>query len=378
MAGTQPIMWDRETGKEISRLRETKERNTEQILFFNCSYRLVYILGFVHFTGIWKCLGNSKADIVRVVDSNPELGVTKIRGGFLKIQGTWMPFEHAKTLCRRTAWRIRDKLIPLFGPTFADECLPPTHDDYGCLLLDPKTAAPHRSGVHQRRNNSTSTTTAVGNGSGGKSMVSRRYHHHHHQYHVAPYRRRSSSSSVESVPPTTQVPRRLSTRRTRDSSSSSSSMSVARLLNNDSTPSPTTDDAPSSPANTTPSPSFRRKTPPPPSFRFPFSPFVRHSTSNTMNPPPADDVVLLPRVSPSSEVPRPPSSSGLPLLHATLPGWSSTSSDDQVDTVRASLLLQRLSVDAGERPFFSPSASLPLAARVVVNSSEFTVSWEGQ
>ena len=45
--------------------------------------------GFVHFTGIWKCLGNSKADIVRVVDSNPELGVTKIRGGFLKIQGTW-------------------------------------------------------------------------------------------------------------------------------------------------------------------------------------------------------------------------------------------------------------------------------------------------
>ncbi|KAI9278491.1 transcription regulator HTH, apses-type DNA-binding domain-containing protein, partial [Phascolomyces articulosus] len=84
MAGTQPIMWDRETG-------------------------------FVHFTGIWKCLGNSKADIVRVVDSNPELGVTKIRGGFLKIQGTWMPFEHAKTLCRRTAWRIRDKLVPLFG-----------------------------------------------------------------------------------------------------------------------------------------------------------------------------------------------------------------------------------------------------------------------
>lgn len=56
--GNQPIMWDRETG-------------------------------FVHFTGIWKCLGNSKADIVRVVDSNPELGVTKIRGGFLKIQGTW-------------------------------------------------------------------------------------------------------------------------------------------------------------------------------------------------------------------------------------------------------------------------------------------------
>lgn len=46
-------------------------------------------LGYVHFTGIWKSLGNSKADIVKMVDSNPELKVKKIRGGFLKIQGTW-------------------------------------------------------------------------------------------------------------------------------------------------------------------------------------------------------------------------------------------------------------------------------------------------
>jgi hypothetical protein len=45
--------------------------------------------GYVHFTGIWKSLGNSKADIVKMVDSNPELQVKKIRGGFLKIQGTW-------------------------------------------------------------------------------------------------------------------------------------------------------------------------------------------------------------------------------------------------------------------------------------------------
>lgn len=45
--------------------------------------------GYVHFTGIWKALGNSKSDIVKMVDSNPELGTRKIRGGFLRIQGTW-------------------------------------------------------------------------------------------------------------------------------------------------------------------------------------------------------------------------------------------------------------------------------------------------
>lgn len=46
-------------------------------------------IGYVHFTGIWKALGNSKSDIVKMVDSNPELGTKKIRGGFLRIQGTW-------------------------------------------------------------------------------------------------------------------------------------------------------------------------------------------------------------------------------------------------------------------------------------------------
>ncbi|KAI8881521.1 DNA-binding domain of Mlu1-box binding protein MBP1, partial [Backusella circina FSU 941] len=80
----QPIMWDRE-------------------------------LGYVHFTGVWKSLGNSKADIVKMVDSNPELKVKKIRGGFLKIQGTWIPYEYAYILCKRTAWHVRKELVSIFG-----------------------------------------------------------------------------------------------------------------------------------------------------------------------------------------------------------------------------------------------------------------------
>ncbi|KAF7730278.1 hypothetical protein EC973_002521 [Apophysomyces ossiformis] len=122
----QPIMWDRESG-------------------------------YVHFTGIWKSLGNSKADIVKMVDSNPELKVKKIRGGFLKIQGTWIPYDYAYTLCKRTAWNVRRDLVAMFGPRFVNEALDPSHPEYGCLLLDPKSAPYHKGAAVQRRSASFST-----------------------------------------------------------------------------------------------------------------------------------------------------------------------------------------------------------------------------
>jgi hypothetical protein len=35
------------------------------------------------------------ADIVKMVESEPELAarIRRVRGGYLKIQGTWMPYE---------------------------------------------------------------------------------------------------------------------------------------------------------------------------------------------------------------------------------------------------------------------------------------------
>ncbi|KAJ7444101.1 transcription regulator HTH, apses-type DNA-binding domain-containing protein, partial [Mycena galericulata] len=64
--------------------------------------------GYILWTGIWKVLGNSKADIVKMIDSQPDLAhvMRRVRGGFLKIQGTWMPFEIALRLARRSAFRI--------------------------------------------------------------------------------------------------------------------------------------------------------------------------------------------------------------------------------------------------------------------------------
>lgn len=78
--------------------------------------------GYVLWTGIWKALGHSKgntyphwfmfcqvlmpyiaADIVKMVESEPELAsrIRRVRGGYLKIQGTWMPYEVALRLSRR-------------------------------------------------------------------------------------------------------------------------------------------------------------------------------------------------------------------------------------------------------------------------------------
>ena len=37
----------------------------------------------------------SAADIIKMIDSQPELAgqIRRVRGGYLKIQGTWMPYE---------------------------------------------------------------------------------------------------------------------------------------------------------------------------------------------------------------------------------------------------------------------------------------------
>ncbi|KAJ6578117.1 hypothetical protein B0H19DRAFT_575954 [Mycena capillaripes] len=92
--------------------------------------------GYILWTGIWKALGNSKADIVKMVDSQPELAqvIRRVRGGYLKIQGTWMPYEIALRLARRVAWNIREDLIPLFGPTFPSTCLSPDQPGYGQVV----------------------------------------------------------------------------------------------------------------------------------------------------------------------------------------------------------------------------------------------------
>ncbi|BFZ54994.1 hypothetical protein PYCC9005_002032 [Savitreella phatthalungensis] len=118
-----------------------------------------YHTGFVHLTGIWKALGNSKTDIVRLVDAHPELEgvIQRIRGGFLKIQGTWVPFDLCKTLAQRTCYPIRHALISVFGPEFPDQCLKPDAIGYGTLTLN--DAAALAATAHKRKRSQTTTVT---------------------------------------------------------------------------------------------------------------------------------------------------------------------------------------------------------------------------
>lgn len=113
-----------------------------------------YETGFVHLTGMWKAaeiatskhhqtggLHKAKADIVKLLDSTPKQYheyIKRIRGGFLKIQGTWLPYNLCKILARRFCYYIRYELIPIFGPDFPDICLAPYHRKFGELRFDDK------------------------------------------------------------------------------------------------------------------------------------------------------------------------------------------------------------------------------------------------
>ncbi|ORZ11137.1 transcription regulator HTH, apses-type DNA-binding domain-containing protein [Absidia repens] len=294
---SQPIMWDRETG-------------------------------YVHFTGIWKALGNSKSDIVKMVDSNPELRVKKIRGGFLKIQGTWIPYDFAAILCRRTSWMIRKELTAIFGPRFATEALAPEHADYGSLLLDPQSARRRHKAHPRTRGYATMRRPRLPPSSSPSShkknhpvaLPPRQQHHHH----------------------------------------TNSNMSLSSLLNvvdpSQTTPSPTlATTAVAAAAVAEPMPVARIT--PPMATPAPLSPSSMCSSSSTSSSTWSSS-------SSSSSSPPPPSTPSADLLH-----------QDIIDTINATLLLQRLSQDDGARPF-RPMTSRHVPNKVIVGDQEYHIYWD--
>lgn len=97
-----------------------------------------YNTGYVHLTGIWKALGNSKADILNLLDNAPELEpyLKRVRGGFLKIQGSWLNYDNCYKLACKICWDIRYCLVPIFGIKFLDDVLTPSDFGYGELKLN--------------------------------------------------------------------------------------------------------------------------------------------------------------------------------------------------------------------------------------------------
>lgn len=79
---------------------------------------------------------NAKADIAKLLESTPrslQLCIKRVRGGFLKIQGTWITYPLCKILATRFAYYIRYHLVPIFGSDFPALCLPPLDPNFGEL-----------------------------------------------------------------------------------------------------------------------------------------------------------------------------------------------------------------------------------------------------
>ncbi|PSK78842.1 hypothetical protein CJJ07_001280 [Candidozyma auris] len=115
-----------------------------------------YETGYTHLTGLWRAAlheqalhrnkngvvhvkPNAKADIVKLLESTPQAlhpYIKRVRGGFLKIQGTWVPHSLCKRLARSFCYYIRYQLIPIFGTDFPDLCLHPDDPGFGELRFD--------------------------------------------------------------------------------------------------------------------------------------------------------------------------------------------------------------------------------------------------
>ncbi|CAK7235200.1 hypothetical protein SBRCBS47491_009211 [Sporothrix bragantina] len=97
-----------------------------------------YNIGLVRMTPFFKCCKYSKTTPAKMLNLNPGLrDIThSITGGSIMAQGYWMPFTCAKAVCATFCYHIAGALIPIFGPDFPSECLPPQSTDFARMVID--------------------------------------------------------------------------------------------------------------------------------------------------------------------------------------------------------------------------------------------------
>ncbi|EPE03146.1 apses transcription factor xbp1 [Ophiostoma piceae UAMH 11346] len=96
-----------------------------------------YNVGLVRMTPFFKCCKYSKTTPAKMLGLNPGLrDIThSITGGSIMAQGYWMPYSCAKAVCATFCCHIAGALIPIFGPDFPSECLPPQSPEYGRMVI---------------------------------------------------------------------------------------------------------------------------------------------------------------------------------------------------------------------------------------------------
>ncbi|WZH41387.1 Apses transcription factor xbp1 [Fusarium acuminatum] len=53
-------------------------------------------------------------------------------------EGYWMPYQCARAICATFCYPIAGALIPIFGPTFPNTCIPPNNPEFGRMVIDPQ------------------------------------------------------------------------------------------------------------------------------------------------------------------------------------------------------------------------------------------------
>ncbi|KAL1871031.1 hypothetical protein VTK73DRAFT_2340 [Phialemonium thermophilum] len=106
----------------------------------NSEYTIMwdYNVGLVRMTPFFKCCKYSKTTPAKMLNQNTGLrDIThSITGGSIMAQGYWMPYSCARAVCATFCYHIAGALIPIFGPTFPSECLPPNSSNYGRMVID--------------------------------------------------------------------------------------------------------------------------------------------------------------------------------------------------------------------------------------------------
>lgn len=243
---------------------------------------------------------------------------------------------------------IRKDLVAIFGPRFLNDALDPSHPEYGCLLLDPK--------CNQKGMNNRQTTMR---------QVS------HHPYRRSDFMRRNSRDKI-----------------IKKNDKIVSSMSLSRLLNTSIIDTnqhglQSNDAVFSESPNTTPSPTFQ-VVPLPTALKAEqearLLPPIFTSTSDRRSSEPRITPIYSPSSpSTSSLWSSPNSPSALSTSNSSsdlmLPPPTHSYSKDIIDTINATILLQRLSQDDGARPF-KPMHPDSIPSKVMVGSQEFRICWD--
>ncbi|TLS31054.1 hypothetical protein PpBr36_03002 [Pyricularia pennisetigena] len=102
-----------------------------------------YGCGLVRMTHFFKCRGYTKTVPGKVLNQNHGLkDITySITGGSISAQGYWMPFACARAVCATFCHPIAGALIPIFGPHFPAECIPPESPNFGRMVIDREIVA---------------------------------------------------------------------------------------------------------------------------------------------------------------------------------------------------------------------------------------------